>query len=354
MKIAVTADLHLNSKNGERFANLEGIINILINEDISTMVLAGDTLDKDYDGYSDLDTLAEKYTKFNFLIIPGNHDIQISNHKFSAQNIEVMEESVMRNFDGLDILFLPYKESAFAGKLLNNYWTGKNRAQKWVLVSHCDFERKQVDLNGGEIGYFPLTRSDISIFEPNLVLLGHLHKPMEIENGRVVYAGSPYPVRNSETGQRRVLVLDTETLKASSLYLVAPPVYIDMEFFIIPDDNEAAQVEAQFNKQWSDFEREYVGDIIPSNVYIKLRIWGFCSSREGVAKTVSGVIEKKGANLVESPDIEGLKIQADKDLAVIAGNITRKIEELNLNYDNADELKKLALRKALEIVYSEK
>jgi len=85
MKIALTADVHLNSKNKVRINNLEQIIKRLVQQKILHLIIAGDLLDNDINSYIDMDNLAGKYKELNISIIPGNRNKQLC-HQMILEN----------------------------------------------------------------------------------------------------------------------------------------------------------------------------------------------------------------------------------------------------------------------------
>ena len=59
MKIAVTADVHLNEKHHERFDAFKNIVNQVRNKNIKYLIVAGDLFDQD--DISTFDRLKEHY-----------------------------------------------------------------------------------------------------------------------------------------------------------------------------------------------------------------------------------------------------------------------------------------------------
>ncbi|MGB3901893.1 MAG: metallophosphoesterase, partial [Bacteroidales bacterium] len=94
MKIGITADLHLKSKNEtpERYNALEKIIHHLKNENIRDLIIAGDLFDKEFNNYSDFENICRNNSNINFYIIRGNHDIDLKSSSFSSPNIKVFDE----------------------------------------------------------------------------------------------------------------------------------------------------------------------------------------------------------------------------------------------------------------------
>ena len=65
MKIAITADIHLKTKEETpgRWDALSNILDIMLSENINTLIIAGDLFDKESQNYSDFDKFCNK-TKY--------------------------------------------------------------------------------------------------------------------------------------------------------------------------------------------------------------------------------------------------------------------------------------------------
>ena len=90
MKIAVTADVHLNEKHNERFDAFKNIVNQVKNKKIKYLIVAGDLFDQDDTNYSYFDEYCKKNKEIDFLIIPGNHDLNLTQSHFTVTNITVL------------------------------------------------------------------------------------------------------------------------------------------------------------------------------------------------------------------------------------------------------------------------
>lgn len=80
MRIAITADNHLADKNKypERYAALEDILRQVKAEKVKNLFVAGDLFDKEFRNYKEFEALCKKYLQVQLHIVPGNHDIGIS------------------------------------------------------------------------------------------------------------------------------------------------------------------------------------------------------------------------------------------------------------------------------------
>ena len=80
MKIAITADLHLNPKYPERGLAFQDILRQLDAEGIPELIIAGDLFDKDGDdsAYASFLEPCRAHPSIQIHLIPGNHDSEQS------------------------------------------------------------------------------------------------------------------------------------------------------------------------------------------------------------------------------------------------------------------------------------
>lgn len=140
MKIAITADLHLKTKDDcpERYNVLENIIQVLEADNIDNLLIAGDLFDKDFHNYTEFEKLCKSHPKTRFYIIPGNHDANISEKSIVANNINIYDETTIVDIGSTTFLFVPYEEQVSMGEKI----AGKEeeiRDKEWVLISHGDY-----------------------------------------------------------------------------------------------------------------------------------------------------------------------------------------------------------------------
>ena len=86
MKIALTADLHLTTReeHSERYEALEDIFQQMLSHDVRTLVIAGDLFQSRQANLSDFDTLCSSVGEqgISVLILPGNHDQELQGSPF--------------------------------------------------------------------------------------------------------------------------------------------------------------------------------------------------------------------------------------------------------------------------------
>ena len=345
MRVAVTADLHLRESTPERMQNLEVLIRQLLSAGIRQLIIAGDLLDSTDGSYARVDALGKAVPEIRFTIIPGNHDPDLRPELFSADNIEIIRKPTLKRIDKRLFLFLPYREGSTMGEAIADLPGSEQlRSQPWILISHGDFAAPRPEDSGRESGYFPLTREDLARFKPVKVILGHIHAPNKT-NAEVVYPGSPYPVTADEYGQRRVLLLDTKSASVGELALTHPPVRIRAEVFVIPDGGEQQQIREQLQSALAEQDS-------PDNLVVQVVLKGYSASRpQAKSFAESFLSEQKIA--CAGIDLESLKVDDRENLAALADAVRRRIAALQLQYEEAEQLRQTVLEKALEIVYGD-
>jgi len=351
-RIAITADVHIDSTKNERIENLNSILGILRDNNIKVLIIAGDLFNKNYEGYVNLDTLAAEYPDIIMLVVPGNHDQHITQDFFSERNIFAFSEPAIVSLEknGKSLVLIPYKEGKTIGEIIEEFFEKDElRKKEWYLISHGDYERVRRDKNGNEGGYFPLTRTDINEFCPIIAILGHYHSQMNFD-GNVVYPGSPYPCDITETGQRRVVILDTETSTINSIFLNHIPVYLQKEIFIVPDSKEKDQIESQLEFILEEEEKCYYGSDFYENLVVRLSITGYSTTRRGIEDCVRKTMIKKGV-IVDKIDLGSLLIADNPDLTIIALKVRDRINSLNLSYEESEQLQKEILKESWQMIY---
>ena len=91
MKIAITGDVHLTTREGhpERWGTFENILKWNAEKRIHKLIIPGDLFHKDYRNYAEFNELTSEYSNIEFHIIPGNHDPSISQKVLTGSNVHV-------------------------------------------------------------------------------------------------------------------------------------------------------------------------------------------------------------------------------------------------------------------------
>lgn len=226
-KILIAADLHLSvTEKSYSFSVFDEILENAKNYD--ALFLLGDT----FNTFEDAEKLKEEFSKKseiynkNIYLLKGNHEylksggINLSKLKF-ADNIKIIENIDFINLDNLDILAVAFSENYNIGndflKRVENL-KEKNR----IFLGHGIVEGTLWAIEENEESAF-IPIEIIKRVKPNLAIIGHIHKQMEIniENINIIYSGSARVWRKSksEMGARKCLALNIDCDSITKNYI---------------------------------------------------------------------------------------------------------------------------------------
>jgi len=350
MKIAITGDVHLTQRKNhpERYNALENILSQMIEDKIDTLIIAGDLFDDESQNYSEFDEFCKqnKYSTIKFYIIPGNHDPLLTHQHFTAINIEVINKSrIIKLGEHLvDFLFVPYMPDKTMGEEIAIH---KDQLHdRWVLIGHGDYMGGMRDLNPYEPGiYMPLTRNEIGYYKPVKVILGHVHKSIEL--GKVYYTGSPCGMDINETGEKRFLIIDTKNLDIISKTIDTDYIFFNETLIMLPTEDEISYIEDKINvliKNWGLKENE-----IPK-ARIRLKVKGYTSDRNQLQTVIKEALAKFTFYNEEEPDLTEVSLFNDPERIQIVEEVKKEIEELVLNKGINQPGKDEILEQALHII----
>jgi DNA repair exonuclease SbcCD nuclease subunit len=349
MKIAFTADAHLKTdeESSVRYKALKNILEQMIDSGLKKLVAAGDLFDKQFSSYEEFEKFCTGYKDhgIEFHIIPGNHDSGIKSGAFAADNITVYDSTKLVFFEdsGMPVLFVPYREGKTIGEEIAPL---KNSLKPfgWVLVAHGDWLGNQIGSNPDEPGtYMPLTKKDILIFKPARAVLGHIHKPLDIDT--LHYCGSPMGLDINETGKRRFLTLDLRNNNLESRTVKTAAIFYNPVLYVYPMDNETSFLEDQISaiiNSWNLTEEEI------KKTKIRIKITGYTSDK----KTLNDVVQKgfQQFKIIDKRlDLSGVFIADNYELNEISKKVINHIEELELGIEQPakDEI----ILSALKMIY---
>lgn len=226
-KILIAADLHLSiSEKSYSFSVFDEILENAKNYD--ALFLLGDT----FNTFEDAEKLKEEFSKKseiynkNIYLLKGNHEylksggMNLSKLKF-ADNIKIIENIDFINLDNLDILAVAFSENYnidndFLKRVEN--LKEKNR----IFLGHGIVEGTLWAIEENEESAF-IPIEIIKRVKPNLAIVGHIHKQMEIniENINIIYIGSARVWRKSksEMGARKCLALNIDCDSITKNYI---------------------------------------------------------------------------------------------------------------------------------------
>lgn len=348
MKIAVTADIHLAIKgeHPERYNALENILGQLEAENIETLLIAGDLFDRDFLNYAEFERLCKKHPQIQLHIIPGNHDAGISEKSIVGSNIHIYTVPTAIEIGSTTFLFVPYNEKGKMGEQIASL-KDEIRGKDWILIGHGDYYGGVKELNPLEPGtYMPLSRENILTFAPQVVFLGHIHKPTNW--GNVYYTGSACGLDICETGKRRFLVYDTADGSVIPMVAVTDILYFDESFVIVPLDSEVPLLRQEIEKRidsWNIDTSDY------SKVVVRVRVIGYAMDRGAILSVLKEGFDGFRYYSDEGPLIDELSTSTDRQLGAITERTMKLIDELEWDFGGDQPAKEQLKIKALEVIY---
>jgi len=351
MKIGITADLHLTSKDNhpERYNALLDILQQCKQQDIEQLIISGDLFDAPLSNYSEFESICKssEFSKIELYIIPGNHDANINNKQIVAKNIRICDQpTCVKLADGWESCFIPYRDGQTMGKAIGDVLEKGNECQ-WVLIGHGDWFGSIDEPNPYEDSkiYMPLTRKELDIFKPDFVFLGHIHIPQK--NGNVYYSGSPCPVATNETGYRRFLTFDTESGKVGESRVNSDKLFFSVKLIVMPTKDEQSlllhQIEA-CKQDWNISEKDL------ERVKIRVDAIGYSNDRGSIVKTIEKGFEE--FEFLKPTDVSNVNIANDieRNFLIEQFQENLKITDYPIGEEGQPNNEQIIL-KAMELVY---
>ena len=229
MKILLITDQHFGVRNdNQAYINMykkfygEIVLPFIKNYGIKEIICLGDTFDKRKSiNFMSLDEAKEMwFSPLNSMgvtmhMLVGNHDIYYKNTlRINAprellgeyDNIRVYDTATSVEFDGRDILLLPWICDG-----------NRDRSYSKIADSSADVCMGHLELDGFEAhpGAFMRGGMDPNIFGKfEKVFSGHFHQ--KSKKGNIQYLGNPYQLYWNDYAQKRGFhVFDTDTLKTT-------------------------------------------------------------------------------------------------------------------------------------------
>lgn len=353
MKIAITSDVHLTKKgkHPERWQTLKNLLKDLRRKETSWLIIAGDLFNDDFHNYSEFDELASDFKDIKFIIIPGNHDPDITQKAFTSDNITIYDKPEIIDFDNssLPFLFLPFKKKVSMGEEIVSYMDSLPE-NEWILIGHGDWADTIKAPNPVEPGiYMPLSRKDIKDYSPALTLLGHIHKPMDDTDSNVYYPGSPCGLDIRETGRRRYLILDTDNFQPEPVTINSEVLYFDETIVVYPMENEEDYWENEVKKikdKWDLTAEE------KSKTVIRVKVKGYSSNKRKLKEYFDSEFEDFSFWDGEGVDVTEVSTSDNYELLKIIERASERINELELEEKRGEPTRKEILAKAIKRIYS--
>jgi DNA repair exonuclease SbcCD nuclease subunit len=352
MKIAFTADLHLTTQEDhpERFNALANVLEQCNQLEIEQLFIAGDLFDESRQNFADFEAVvkAHKPDDLQMLIIPGNHDPDITTEAFAVDGLEVFAEPslITAEENGFQFLLIPYQHGRTMGEAIAPF-QDKLSPGAWVLVGHGDWAGGLRSPDPYEKGvYMPLTRADLNDFQPTEVFLGHIHLPYD--EARIHYPGSACPMNITETGLRRFLTFDTETQQIEAHIVECDIIYFDERFVLIPVEDEVGylrQLIADRIAGWG------LPDELRDRVRVRIKVSGYVTDRSQIEEAVQEALKDFKFYKDEGPDLSQLNLAFDTDHIFIIRQVQGWLETLDWSSKPPEPSKDEILSEALRLIY---
>ena len=352
MRIAITADNHLTTraKHPERFLALADIFENCRRKNVQLLIIAGDLFDQSLVNYAEFEQLYRQVrpAELTTVIIPGNHDQRLHTSALAGESLLVYSTPILRPLnDNRLVLFLPYQENTTMGEAIAPFATDL-QGKRWILVGHGDWYGGSNVEDPYEKGiYMPLTDTDLKLYQPELVFLGHIHLPQS--GKKVHYPGSPCPLNITETGPRRFLILDTARGEIDAVPVNSQLIYFDERLLMLPAENDLEILERDIQSRIADWQ-------LPSDweryVQVRVRIAGSAGSNRGqILSRVKELFSPFQFYRNEDPDLSKLIHSRDPDRAVIARQFRSWVEQLSWEEASDQPSKSLILEQGLKVIY---
>jgi exonuclease SbcD len=352
MKVAITADVHLKTKNEapERFNSLQNIFQQIKERQINNLIIAGDLFDKEFYNYSEFDLLCKEFSEINVYVIPGNHDYNIENKFFTSSNINIITKAEIKEIGNLSVLFIPFEHGKSIDEVLSKIAYNEKLPEKWILIGHGDYITGNKVLNPYEPGfYMPLTSKTVNKFNPLRVILGHIHKLFEY--GKVIYPGSPCGLDITETGKRQFIIYHTESDYIEKVFVNNDKIYFIESLLISPFDEELNFLRGKIDqmiKNWQLTQEEL------KKVHLHIILNGLTKQDlKELIDNIKKILFNHGVSSNVDIDISQINLLKDyeSERFFLFNKIKEKIDELNLYTFTTSKEK--VLEQTMEIIFRE-
>ncbi len=350
MRIAVTADLHLASRDQhpERFNALRDILEQLAVDSVEHLVIAGDLFDREHPTYSDFEDHCRQFPDIRFHVIPGNHDPGISPSSIVGGNVHIYTSPTIVDIGSTFVLFIPYEPKATMGEKIADS-VAALEGKPWILVGHGDYYGGPSLRNPLEPGtYMPLSRSNVETFGPQTVFLGHIHKAAAIDG--VHYPGSPCGLDISETGRRTYAVFDTLAGSIEARPVSTDILYFDESFVVFPHRDEVALLERAIKDR---IARWAIGKSEQHKVCVRARARGYAFDRRAILRALEEGFGAYQFYDSEGPQVGELNTGADPQLCELAQRAEEVIAACEWTFGGDEPSRQDVVVHALSVIYGD-
>lgn len=221
---------------------------------------------------------------------------------------------------------------------------------RWVLVGHGDSSAASRIGNAYEEGtYMPLSSAEMRELNPSVVLLGHIHKPFD--SGRLHYPGSPCGMDINETGPRRYLLLDPQTLSVTEQTLDSGMVFLQARYVVIPEEGALKRLDEQIEQTLSRWEDQVPG--LRERARVRVAAAGYTEDRRGVFQCLRSGFSQLSFYNDEEPDVSGLRESVDLQRSALASRVRELVDDLEWPFGGTEPERREVLQQALELIYGQ-
>jgi exonuclease SbcD len=187
-------------------------------------------------------------------------------------------------------------------------------------------------------------------YRPVLTLLGHIHKQMDDLDYSVYYVGSPCGLDITETGKRRYLILDTETLRVESVNVDSEVIYFDETIVVYPRQDEEQYLRDEIKRmkeKWGLTPEE------KSKTQLRINVTGYSSNKRRLKEIFDEELEDYSFWKNEGVNVSKVSDSDNQDLERISKKVFERIHEQNLKEREGEPTEQEILSKAIQKIYSE-
>jgi len=275
MRFLHTSDWHLGKKlfkldrSEEHVLFLEWLLGTLIEDHIDVLLISGDIFDIPNPPHQSLELFykflhrVSTETNCDTYIISGNHDSGIlleapaallKTHRVKvwgklSSNISDHWIEIKKNQETVELCGLPFfrtyellkNNQTDTIEALKNYLLKEKKTSQLLMLHHLAgiFEAAGSEHVIGLSGIDSIPLEIIKHFD--YVALGHIHKPQKI-GANSYYAGSPIPLRFSETKEKSVVIITVEN-KETNLELKKIPLTRPLVNLKLDEDDWRKKIE---------------------------------------------------------------------------------------------------------------
>lgn len=316
MRILHTSDWHLGKRLfkldrvPEHQAFLDWLLNILLEQKIDLLLIAGDVFDTPTPPHQALEMFyaflhrVSTETKTDTFIIAGNHDsgllLEAPSKLLSTHRIKVWGKlspkkedhwvEVKKGDEEISICAIPFFRShellpqgqGDALTALAYYLEKKKTAPQLLMLHHLAgmYEAAGSEQVISLSGVDSIPSDMLKAFD--YVALGHIHKPQKIAP-HIFYSGSPIPLRFSETQEKSVIIIEQN--KGT----------FETQILRIPIFRQLVTIKASQGQWQKKLDQLEITSSLTPMVELQLTL---NAPRMGLIDEIKKILEKKGMELL--------------------------------------------------------